>query len=129
MVKRKIRTNKLSVKTEEQQKMDRIAQLEGYQEKYISCSCMLPSHQLRFYYFVSHHKDIEQLEELNIAVYLNTNKSFFARLWHGIKYIFGFGKPSPAFDDVLIWPEKAKELREFIDEYLLVVEHGKKAKQ
>lgn len=79
--------------------------------EYFECDCGDMDHILR----VSYYK--EDTEEMYVEIHLR-QKTFLQRVWHGVKYIFGFRSRYGDFDEFLWAPETARKYRAFIDKYL-----------
>lgn len=76
-------------------------------EVYI-CECHSNEHQVIFW----HDEDDDQL---TIEPHLITYRSFFKRLWFGIKYIVGFRNKWSAWDSMMFKPEDLKKLRAYLE--------------
>lgn len=79
------------------------------------CECHDPHHVMQFCLF----SDGED-PELYVSVQLNQHRSFWARVWVALCYIwgrrskFGYGH----WDEGTISPDSAKELRQMIEEFI-----------
>ena len=73
------------------------------------CECSSSEHQLIFKYFKG-----EEHEEVYVDVHL-TKKSFWNRILHGIKYIFGHQSKYGAFDEVLLGVEHISTLESVVN--------------
>lgn len=76
------------------------------------CECSSAEHQFIIRYFE------DEYPEIYMSVHL-TKRSFWARLKHGIKYIFGYKSVYGAFDEFIMNEKHIKPLEK-------VVEHLKK---
>jgi len=80
-------------------------------EEILICQCHSTDHQIVFLY------DDEDNDRI---VYMHTHlskKSFWERIKHGIKYIFGYQSKYGAFDEFIIKPEDAYKFKK-VYEYL-----------
>ena len=84
---------------------------------WIVCACSSNEHVVRFALC----KDPEWWD-LYMSVHL-AKKGFWHRLWHGIKYIFGYSCLYGDFDELHITLEDAKAMRELLNQY---IEFGEK---
>ena len=71
----------------------------------IICECNSTDHQLIFLPF----EDKEHGNEVYVHVHLTT-QSFWKRLRHGIKYIFGYKSRFGDFDEILLTKRHGKQL-------------------
>jgi len=87
----------------------------GLKQQLFVCDCGDVSHQ----FIVSWYKDnVDWNDELYIQVHLNQSMGFWKRLWHGIKYIFGFKCRFGSFDEVLLKPKEVERLQKALDEFV-----------
>lgn len=82
-------------------------------EKYLCCECHSLDHLIHFGYW-----DDDEWPELFITIQLSNYNNFFKRLWCGLKYAFGYECRFGHWDEILLWREKATELRDFLDQFL-----------
>ena len=83
-----------------------INQKEMIEEVFI-CECFSPEHQMIV------RKD---LEDGTVYVEIHLVKfGFFRRLWHGIKYIFGYKSQYGAWDEFIFKPEDLEKLKDFLN--------------
>ena len=80
------------------------------------CDCHSTEHQI-----VVHFDNDDRHPEVYMHIYLN-KKSFWERLVHGIKYIFGYQCRFGAFEEFIFNPDDADRLQD-------VVNHLKKDKK
>ena len=73
------------------------------------CECSSAEHQL----IVRWDKDDK---EVFISVHLADCKGFWKRLWHGLKYAFGYKCCYGAFDEVILRKEDADNLQKVVDQ-------------
>ncbi len=73
-------------------------------EDLLLCECSSCEHQL----IVRYDRDES---EVYVSVHLAASKSFFARVWHALKYVFGHKSKYGAFDEVILRPEDAGKLQ------------------
>ena len=67
---------------------------DNFHHKTLLCQCGSPEHQIQFMYYDSDNE---------IAMYIHLAPlPFIERLWHGIKYIFGYRSKYGDFDEVLL---------------------------
>ena len=75
-------------------------------EELIICSCHSPEHQMIF-------RTIDGDDDVYITIHL-CKLPFFKRLWHGVKYIFGYTSKYGDFDEIIISPEKVNKLEKVV---------------
>ena len=96
----------------------------------LSCCCGSPQHEIRFWYApddlpefdsaIAQHIDAP---ELYISVYLIPPKSFWRRLWDGLRYIFTRRPLGSEFADVELEPDDVPPLQTFLFQYSVAVKH------
>lgn len=79
------------------------------------CKCYSIEHQFAFWY------DNEE-KELHCEIHLHSNDGSFKRLWHAIKYIFGYKSKYGNWDSMLFEDEDLKDLNIIINEHLKSIE-------
>jgi hypothetical protein len=95
---------------EKEQKLKKEAMkklIKSHEPFILLCGCSSREHQVI----------IEHFEEENIAcchIYLES-RSFFRRLVHGLKYIFGYKSCYGAWDEFVLTNEHASKLKELAD--------------
>ena len=72
------------------------------------CDCSSCEHQL----IVQWDNDDN---EVYVHVHLAQCKGFWSRLWHGLKYAFGYKSRYGAFDEVILRKEDADNLQKVVD--------------
>ncbi len=72
------------------------------------CECSSCEHQLIIRY--DNNED-----EVYVNVHLANYKEFWRRLWHGLKYIFGYKSRYGEFDEVILRKEDADNLQKVVD--------------
>lgn len=78
----------------------------------INCDCYYPEHGLRMTYF-----DDDDDYGLIIEVHLTTYKNFFKRIWVALRYVFGYRCRYGEWDEVIVQPESAQEIAQFLTKY------------
>ena len=87
----------------------------GMEQELFVCDCGDVSHQ----FIVSWYPDDEDWNDLlYVQIHLNQSYSFWKRLWHGIKYVFGHKCRFGSFDEILINSYDAKRLRKILDDFI-----------
>ena len=76
-------------------------------QELIICACHSPEHQIIF-------RTVEGWNEVFMAIHL-TKMPFFKRLWHGIKYIFGYKCMFGDFDEVIISPDDVEKFEKVVE--------------
>ena len=74
---------------------------------HVFCICGSDEHQFHF-------KCFPEDNEVFMSVHL-PDRGFLSRLWHGLKYIFGYKSKYGEFDEVLIGSEYADDFRRIAD--------------
>lgn len=80
------------------------------------CECSSLEHQMVFRW---DNADNEVYANVHLADY----KGFWKRLWHGLKYAFGYKSRYGEFDEVILRKEDAANLQKVVD-YLKSKQHG-----
>lgn len=80
------------------------------------CDCYSPEHQMVF-----NPSPLEDEEMIYVHIHL-VRYSFWKRLVHGIKYIFGYQSRYGAFNEIILGPQHSKQLLE-ASKYLNPKEH------
>lgn len=71
------------------------------------CDCFSTEHQIIFSYSTNENDDWNMVF---MHVHLNKERGFFRRLFHAIKYIFGYRSKYGDFDEFIFKPEDANKL-------------------
>jgi hypothetical protein len=79
------------------------------ESKYFDCACHSDEHTLKFAYMSD---DKKEYREVYTSVFLYQYHSFFVRLWHAIKYTFGYKCKYGDFDCFIL---REKDLDKLID--------------
>lgn len=84
---------------------------------YFECACRTHEHLLRFMLDPD-----DEWMELTASIYLNPNMQWYKRLWHGLRYIFGYSEhPRSArcdFDNWILCRRDAEKMKRMIEDYL-----------
>jgi hypothetical protein len=80
---------------------------ESTEVKIFICDCNSFNHQAIFWL------DIDD-KQLYVTIHLTTHRNFFKRLWHGLKYAFGYKSNYGAWDEFLFKPEDEKKLLDYL---------------
>ena len=72
------------------------------------CNCNSLEHQLMFWW------DNED-KKLYSYIHLKTDKNFFQRLWHGLKYTFGYKSRFGAWDEFIFSDETEESLLKYLE--------------
>lgn len=72
------------------------------------CSCGSCEHQAILSYWHD-----EDYPEVYLSIHLITWEGFWRRLWTGLRYAFGYKSKYGHFDEMVITPEEAKNIRDF----------------
>lgn len=75
------------------------------------CECNSLEHQVIFWYD-------EEDKILYCEPHLTTHKNFFKRLWHSLKYIFGYKSKYGSWDSTLFKDEDLKKLKKHLDNHI-----------
>jgi hypothetical protein len=78
------------------------------EELTVRCQCHSADHTVFFDYDDSD-------GELYMTVHLTTHRNFFQRLWHGIKYAFGYQSRFGAWDEVIVRQEDCPKIKALLD--------------
>ena len=87
-------------------------------EEIIICACHSTDHQMVFLY-----DDDPDWEDVYVHIHLSQSRNFFERLWHGLKYIFGYKSKYGDFDEMILKPQDYIKLQNVVDK--LKKEHDK----
>ena len=96
---------------------------KGMEQQLFVCDCGDVSHQFILSWYP---EDGDWSDELYIQIHLNQSNGFWKRLWHGIKYVFGYKCRFGAFDEILLDKNSAARLRNSLDEFVQFNENKKK---
>ena len=88
----------------------------GMRHEHFDCICDSEEHAMRVTYFVDEWDGIEE-DEVFISLYL-TDRGFWYRLWHGIKYICGHKSRFGDYQCITIKREDAERLRVLMNRYI-----------
>lgn len=88
---------------------------DGIERQYIECACTSPGHLLNFMWF---HEDDDPWAGIFVSTHLDHNFGFFKRIWHGLKYIFGYHCSYGHFDETLLRRPGIIQLRELCETWL-----------
>jgi len=81
------------------------------QRKIFICACNNLEHLISFWYD-------EEDNLLYIEIHLVTYKTFFKRLWFGLKYAFGYKSIFGAYDEIILHIDDQKKLFEILKKKL-----------
>jgi hypothetical protein len=84
---------------------------EYLHKQYFECECDDFDHTLRMMYFR------DEFDYIYLSIHLR-QKSFARRLWHAVKYVFGFRSRYGDFDEFLWSPKEATRFRDMLNQYL-----------
>jgi hypothetical protein len=79
------------------------------------CECYSMDHQCKFWHDTTEYEDGTKFDELYFIPHLTTHNSFWKRLWHGLKYAFGYTSRYGAWDEMLFSTEDQKKLRDYLN--------------
>ena len=82
---------------------------------YLHCSCHLPQHVLRLTLETTEN----ELPEITVQPLLNSNTSFFKRLYFAFLYLFNLRQNVCMFDDIVLNKEEVDKLATVISVYNL----------
>ncbi len=85
-------------------------------ELFVRCICGSLDHQLVMSWDPS--EDEPQWQMLYIEIYLVSYQSFFQRLWRAVRYVFGYKCRYGNWDEMLVSPAKAVEMRQLLDKFI-----------
>lgn len=74
----------------------------------IICSCASAEHQMIF-------RGFNDDSDVYVNVHLYTHDNFFKRLWHGLKYAFGYKSRFGAWDEIIIGKEQLPQMKKVIE--------------
>lgn len=86
----------------------------------VLCDCGSADHQVIFRY-----DSVYDETWMTITFHLGTWRNFLERLWRGTRYIFGHKSRFGDWDEVLLNPAGATELRDFLNEFIQGARSGK----
>jgi len=85
------------------------------------CECHYVAHQMIISY---DDNDDDGWDEVNVEIHLSNYLGFWKRLYHGIRYIFGYRSSYGDFDGLTINPDDADKLQTVVD-YLRIAKINK----
>lgn len=80
----------------------------GKVEEVMICSCSSLEHQMVIRGYVDE-------EELYVNFHLYTYDNFFKRLWHGLKYAFGYKSRFGAWDSIVLTREHLPQMKKIVE--------------
>ena len=89
-------------------KRRKVDDMKNDNEILLLCDCSSAEHQL----IVRWDNDDN---EVCVSVHLANYMGFWKRLWHGLKYAFGYKSRYGAFDEVILRKEDADNLQKVVD--------------
>lgn len=78
------------------------------ERKIMICKCHSLEHQVSFWYD-------EEDGDLYCEPHLTNHRNFFKRLWHGLKYAFGYKSKFGDWDSTIFEKEDLEKLRDYLD--------------
>ena len=81
--------------------------MNNQESKFIVCECFSLEHLVCLSYF-------EGDDEAYIHIHL-AQETFWTRVWHALKYIFGYRCRYGDFDEFLIGPKNVTQFKQFFD--------------
>lgn len=94
-----------------------IIEEETSHTEYYECKCGSDEHVLRVSYFVDR-SDPNLIEDEIYLSYFLQDKSFWKRLIHGIKYIFGYKSMYGHFGDMILTYKDSRRFKELLDKHV-----------
>lgn len=85
---------------------------------YVECSCSSPEHSIRF-------SPDYQEKEIYVEVFLTERKNIFQRLFHGVKYIFGYKSKYGHFTEIIMDLDTIKMLKSELENFVNSIEKNK----
>jgi hypothetical protein len=86
-----------------------------WDKEILLCECHSDEHQMLIFY---NEEEYENGQKYNICyahVHLSTYESFWKRVVHGIKFMFGYKSKYGAWDEFIFDPKDADKLQELVD--------------
>lgn len=74
----------------------------------VLCECKSLEHQIVLIKF----KDDD---EVYLQVHLHSSHNFLHRLWHGLKYAFGYKSKYGAWDEFVLGPNELTQIKNFVE--------------
>ena len=93
-----------------------VEQESGMRHEHFECICDSEEHSMRVTYFVDEWDGMEE-DEVYISLYL-ADRGFWYRLWHGVKYIFGYKSLYGDYQCITIQRQDAERLRDLMNRYI-----------
>lgn len=87
---------------------------------HLDCDCFELEHTLRYSYLIDN--DI-RLSEVFVHTFLSL-QPWYKRIWHGIKYIFGYKSKYGHFDETTLEYKKVIKLRDFLTDFITEAEQA-----
>ena len=88
--------------------MDEGLNMKPDNEILLKCECSSSEHQLIIFW------DNKE-EDVYVSVHLSSYRNFWQRLWHGLKYAFGYKCRYGAFDEVILRKEDAEGIQKVVN--------------
>lgn len=96
--------------------------MEEFKEITVYCVCRSREHQFSLTFD-------PELARAYLEVHLGHYRSFFKRLWYGIRYIFGHRSNYGDWDCTIIHLEEARKLRDLLSNFVVDSMDREEAKQ
>lgn len=95
----------------------------GREEELFICECGDLSHQFVVSWYPD---DPDWNDELYLNIHLNQTYSFWKRFWIAVKYLFGHKCRFGVFDEILVSPHRAKQLKSVLESFIEANESKKR---
>ena len=82
--------------------------------KYFECVCLTPEHTISFSCW-DDDGDGDGGKELSVQVWLLSSRTFWGRLLHAIRYIYGYKSRYGPFEETLVGDEQLEALTSFLN--------------
>jgi hypothetical protein len=86
-----------------------------WDKEVLICECHSDEHQMLLFYNEEEYSNGQKYNMCYAHVHLTTYESFWKRVVHGVKFMFGYKSKYGAWDEFIFNPNDADKLQELVD--------------
>ena len=88
---------------------------KAWDKEVLICECHSDEHQMLIFYNEEEYTNGQKYNMCYAHVHLTTYESFWKRVVHGVKFMFGYKSKYGAWDEFIFNPSDADKLQELVD--------------